>query len=319
MSSVVKFLLWFAIVLVGFLPKGHAQSCCCTNAGANYTILPNLNRHIIGVRYSYKNYVSETQSINPELGTTVTRQQLNSLELFGRFNLKPRLQMSVFVPVHFIGQHSKLATNRTAGLGDMSFLWQYNVLDPLRCTGKKSKHQLRLGAGVKLPSGAFDINATEMFNTNLQLGSGSIDFIFNGIYTYRYNGFGLNASAGYRYNTENTHSYRFGDKVQSAVQVFYLIEHGTLQLMPSVGFNYEHQLENRRNGRKLSYTGGDFLYASVGFDIYYRQFAFSSAFAPALMNNLNWEGENKNRVGFEAGVFYNFSTTKNKTSKYEKE
>lgn len=288
----------------------YSQSCCCTGAGANYSILPNLNKQVLGVRYTYRSYISETHSLNPEMNGMITSQQLNTLEIFGRFNLNKRLQLSVFLPVSFIHQHSMNSDERTAGLGDMSFLLQYAVLDPLKCNGKKSKHQLRLGVGTKLPSGEFKMNANDMFNTSLQLGTGSVDFIFNGIYTYRFKKFGFNASAAYGLNTTNTKGYRFGDKTLMASNVFYIFDVKEISIMPSIGFNYEHLSSDRLKKTSLDNTGGDFLTSSIGLDVYYKQFAFSSAFYPALMNRLNWENGNKNKFNFEAGVFYNFSINK---------
>lgn len=293
-------------MLTASLAKTYSQACCCTGAGANYSILPNLNKHVIGLRYSYKNYFSETQSLNPDLNGNISTQHLNTVELFGRFNLKERLQFSVFIPVNFIQQKSAGELSKTSGLGDMSLLLQYNALDPLRCNGKKSKHQLRLGVGTKLPAGEFVINDDNSFKTNLQLGTGSIDFVTSAIYTFRFKNFGFNTSASYKLNTTNNKGYRFGDKVQSGINLFYVFDVKDVQLMPSAGFNYEHQLTNKKQGRELSFTGGDFLTTVVGFDVYYKQFAFSSAFSPALMNRLNWAGETKNKFNIEAGVFYNF-------------
>ena len=80
--------------------------------------------------------------------------------------------------------------------------------------------------------------------------------------------------------------------------------------MPTAGLNFEHQFENKMKGRLLDYTGGDFVNTSVGIDIYYKQFAFSSSVSPAVVNRLNWPGENRNRLNIEAGIFYNFSTSK---------
>jgi hypothetical protein len=288
----------------------YAQSCCCTGAGANYSILPNLNRHIIGMRYSYRNFYNEVNSLNPDLDGKVMTQHLHTTELFGRFNLTEKLQLSALLPVNFIRQKNGNQVSNTTGLGDMSLLLQYQVLNPLRCNGNETKHQLRLGAGVKLPSGNFEMDKAGTFATNLQLGSGSVDFIGNAVYTLRYRKFGVNVLATYRYNTVNPEAYRFGDKAQAGASFFYVFDVSGITLMPQVGITYEHQFENRYNKKLLTYTGGSFLYTHAGFDVYYKNFAFSSAFTPALMNQLNWEGENKNRYNFEVGVFYNFSTVK---------
>lgn len=307
-----QFWLFMLLGMTSF--NALAQSCCCTGSGSNYTILPNLNRHVIGTRYTYRNFYNKTSSLNPDLDGQVTNQHQNSIELFGRFNLTSRLQLSVFLPFSFILQESAGETKNSNGLGDMSFLLQYNLLNPMLCTGKSTKHQIRLGAGTKLPSGNFQMGKNDLFYTNLQLGSGSVDFLANVVYTLRYKNLGFNTIVAYRFNTINPQQYRFGDKTQAGTNMFYIIQMNELQLMPSVGFSYEHQSINGYKEKPLTYTGGDFLTALIGFDVYYKNFAFSSAFTPALMNHLNWSGENKNKFNIEAGVFYNFST-KNKNNK----
>jgi hypothetical protein len=250
------------------------------------------------------------RSLNPDLNGAITDQHLNSVEIFGRFNLNRRFQFSAFLPVNVIRQSSRDDNQRAAGLGDISLLAQYSVLNPLRCNGKKTKHQLRLGFGTKLPSGEFKMDANDLFRTNLQLGTGSIDFLFNAIYTFRYGNFGINTIAAYKLNTINNRGYRFGDKAQAGSSFFHLFTVQEVQLMPSVAFSYEHQFQNKEKGDVLNFTGGDFLTTSVGFDVYYKQFAFSSSVSPAVINHLNWSGENKNRFNVEVGVFYNFSTSK---------
>ncbi len=315
----MRFLI-IVLVLIASNTNAYTQACCCTSAGANYSVLPNLNKQVIGLRYAYSNYSTTTSTththmmggkemVMTDLGKQGT-QSMNTLELFGRFNLYKGLQLSVFVPVHILEEKADGETQRASGLGDMSFLLQYNLLNAAKCDGKKTKHQLRLGAGAKLPSGEFKLNSSDAFTSALQLGTGSVDFLTNAVYTFRFKKFGFNTSAAYKINTTNPQGYRFGNKVQAGTNFFFVLDVKEIKLMPSVGFNYEHQFKNTNQKILLDYTGGDYLNASVGFDVYYKQFAFSSSVSPAVMNHLNWTGENKNRFNVEAGVFYNFSITK---------
>ncbi|MFN8287933.1 MAG: hypothetical protein U0V74_14345 [Chitinophagales bacterium] len=305
------------MVLLAFMAwhiNANAQSCCCTSSGANWSILPNAEKHLIGLRYAYKSFYSVyPKSLNPELSGQRTQQTLNSAELFGRFYLAKPLQLTVQLPVNFISENTAKGTNTQYGLGDISFLLQYSFLDPKRCNGKPGKHQFKLGAGVKLPSGSFRITNTSMFLTSQQLGTGSVDFLFNAVYTYRYKQFGFNLSSAYKLNTTNPQQYKFGDRLQGALNFFYAVPVKEVTLTPSVSLNYDHGFYNVLRKQKMDYTGGDFLTTSAGFDIFYKQFAFSSSFTPALMNRLNWSGETRQKFTVEAGIFYNFQTkTSNK-------
>ncbi len=299
--------------------KINAQSCCCTSAGANWSILPNMEQHLIGLRYTHKSlYAVYPQSLNPELSGQKTVQILNSVELFGRFYIAGPLQLTVQLPVNFITEKTTHSTNTVHGPGDMSLLLQYSLFNPKRCNGKVGKHQLKLGAGIKLPSGQFKMNSSSMFLTSLQLGTGSVDFLFNGVYTYSYKKFGFNLSAAYKLNTANPQQYRFGNRVQSSVNVFYAVTANKFTITPSLSLNYDHAFFNHLKKVKQDYTGGDFLTTAIGLDLYYKHFAFSSSFTPALMNRLNWSGETRQKYSFEAGVFYNFSnqTQKSKNEKH---
>ncbi len=306
-----------ALLLLASVAQGFSQACCCTGAGANYSILPNLDKHVIGLRYSFSHYSTTTYATyhhmmggkdmlmtgNGQAGT----ENMNTLDLFGRFNLYKGLQLSVFVPVHFLEERTNGQIKHTSGLGDMSLLLQYSLLDPKKCSGKKSKHQLRVGAGIKLPSGQFSMNKDGMFSTDLQLGTGSVDFLFNTIYTYRYKKFGFNIPVSYKRNTINPQQFRFGDKLMGGASVFYVLSPVMdVVLMPSVGLNYSYIFYNEQKKEKLTNTGGQYLNASAGLDISYKHLAFSAAVSPVLMSISNWEGQPIPHVTFETGLYYNF-------------
>ncbi len=302
-----------ALLLTAASVVACAQMSCCASSGTNYAILPNVNQNVLGLRYSYRSYNSKTHVMHESHHMTLpVREQLNSLQIFGRFNVAKHLQLSVSIPVDFIEQHAESFNHKTAGFGDIRLLLHYNLLDKENCSRKKTKHKLQIGAGTKLPSGAFKMHESDQMTTNLQPGTGSIDFMANAIYIFRFVNFGFSTNAFYQLNTTNPQGYRFGDKVQTGISFFYVVNTTkSIQFMPSVGFNYIHQLSNSYMKSQLSGTSGYFLTASAGFDVYYKQFAFSSSFSPALMNSPDGLGGNKNKFNFEAGVFYNFSITKN--------
>lgn len=296
------------IVLLLLIAGGHsmmAQSCCCTGAGSNYSILPNLNKHIIGLHYTHTDYQSKTQSLNSELDGMMTYEHVNTVDLFGRFNLVKQLQLSVFLPVSYIREHSTVSDTKTIGLGDMSFLLQYSVLDPLKCNGKTTKHQLRFGIGTKLPSGEFKKSDNNLYSTSVQLGTGSIDFLANAIYTFRYKKIGINAQSGYKLNTTNTDQFKFGDKVDGSVNFFYVADLNEVRLMPSAGVTYAHTFENRNKGQEVYLSYSDFVSAPISMDIYYKRLAITLSGSPVIYNRVAFKGF-KQRYSVSGGVFYNF-------------
>jgi hypothetical protein len=159
-------LLWLCLAHI------QAQSCCagggscCCSASGGSSILPELDRHIIGLNYSYSSYRTTTypgmmmmsggEMVMSGPGVA-TRGTMNTVQAFARFNLPKRFQIAVSVPVHFLKEASSSETDRSAGLGDVSVMGFYSFFNPDKFSGKKSKHQIRIGIGVKAPTGRFDM------------------------------------------------------------------------------------------------------------------------------------------------------------------
>ena len=322
-------LIWLGMAIQNI----NAQSCCaggascsCSSSGAS-SILPELDRHLVGLNYSYSSYNTTTYAgmgnMNMSNGEMVmtgpgyaTRGTMNTIQVFGRFNLPKRFQIAVSLPVHVLREASSIASDRSAGLGDVSMMGFYSFFNPDKFFGKKSKHQLRLGIGVKAPTGKF--NMTDgMFTSDLVLGTGSVDFIFNLNYTYRYRKFGVSVSPLYKKNLANSDGYRFGDNAGGDISAFYVFKlPAGVIVTPKVGSKYNHMFYNVYDKVSLTGTGGDVLRASVGVDIYYKNFAFSTSIAPVLLSINNWEGEPVPILSYEAGLYYSFNQfpkQKNKT------
>ncbi len=306
LNTILLFCWIFATVA-----KTTAQSCCCVSAGANYSIVPNLSKNFIGIRYAYTGLQMTAKSLNPDLNGQKTNGYINQAELSGRFNLNNKLQLSVFVPVIFINQRSQSSNNRTGGLGDLTILLQYAVLDPLKCGGGESKHQLRLGIGSKLPSGEFRKMENNLYSTSVQAGSGSIDFIANAIYTYRYRSFGLNASALYKLNTTNSYSFRFGNKADASLNLFYLFPIHEVTLAPTVAVSYSHFFANYSYGKKIYATDADLLTAKLGLDVYLPYITLNFTVSPVAYNKVPFMSF-KQQLGGELAIYYNFEIIKRK-------
>lgn len=298
-------LLFFFFFCFFQAEESIAQSCCCTGAGANYSILPNLNKNIVGLRWTYSHLYSEKISLNSELNGQRTNIHFHTAELFGRFNLNRQWQLSAFVPVNFVREKSVASSEQTSGLGDISLMIQYLALDPLRCSGTKSKHQLRLGAGFKLPSGKHKKEDNNLYSTSLQPGTGSTDFFFNAIYTYRFNEFGLNLSSSYRANTVNAYRFRFGDKLEGGANVFYILKSGKWSFMPGLGLKYLHSFQNYHRGLAVYRSQSEVITTCFTLDVYYRQLALNISALPVAYNHAG-VGDVTRLMMFETGLFYNF-------------
>lgn len=296
-----------AIGLLVLMLNVNAQSCCQNAACSGFNILPNLQRHIVGLRYMHRQYTGQyTQSLNPELNGQRTTERLNTLEAFARFNAHPRWQLTFTVPYNFLMRQSSDSTIHQNGMGDITAMAHFLTINPAKCSIKNTRHQLRAGFGLKIPTGKYIADNSRVTATGIQLGTGALDVLFNTIYTFRYKNFGFNTILAYRLCTYSTNNYKYNDRASAQTLLFYAVELKNLTLLPSAGVSYEYLLPARNAGKVLKYTQQQILLASAGFDIYYKHVAFTLACQPALWHQTRVDGDLKNTFNMEAGLFYNF-------------
>ena len=77
--------------------------------------------------------------------------------------------------------------------------------------------------------------------------------------------------------------------------------------MPKIGSHYQYAFYNFYKAQKLRYTGDQNLYGDIGFDIYYKNLAFSAVVTPTLVNWYNWVGEPFEHYSLETGIYCSFS------------
>ena len=301
----------------------NGQSCCaggsgsCSMGGGGYNILPDIERHVVGINYSLTSYsatVFPTTMMNINgIDMTMTgpgeaaKGYVNTLQIFGRFQLPKRFQISVSLPVSFLNESSTTTANHQYGLGDASASVSYTIINPKKYQDKKNKHQVKVGFGVKAPTGKFAMTNDGLFTNDLQLGTGSVDFLFNASYTYRYKKFGASVMSLYKKNLANNKHYRFGDKAKETLQSFMVFSlKKSITISPTLSASYEHNFYNVYQKKELSYTGSDILSAAAGLDIYYKHFALSAKVCPVLFSINHWEGEPIPVLSLETGLFYNF-------------
>jgi hypothetical protein len=300
------YVLAISIILLSTLNL-KAQSCCQNAACSGLNILPNLQKHVVGLRYMHRQYAGVyTKSLNPELNGQRTIEKLNTLEAFGRFNVHPRWQLTFTVPYNFLLHQSNDSTIRQNGLGDITVMAHFLTINPAKCSINGTRHQLRAGFGLKLPTGKFLARNSKVTATGIQLGTGALDVLLNAIYTFRYKNFGFNTFAGYRLSTYNTINYKYNDRISAQTNFFYAIELKNLTLLPNVGVNYEYLLPAKDGKNVLQYTQQQLVLAGAGFDVYYKKLAISIACQPTLWHQTHVDGDLKNKWNIETGIFYNF-------------
>ncbi|MBK6902378.1 MAG: hypothetical protein IPH04_06075 [Saprospirales bacterium] len=257
------------IMLIWLLTTaGIAQACdvCgCSAGGSSFGLLPNYHRHFMGIRYQYRSFLSEHHDAPGVFST----ERYHSAEVWGRWVLGKRFQLFGQLPYNHYTQEQEGATRSFDGLGDASLIAQVVVFNTGDSLGLSWRHGLQLGGGVKLPTGRSRAGeGSGDISPSLLPGTGSFDFPIQGLYTLRYGKWGANLEASYRINTANRDEYRFGNRLNGSLRVFYAPEKGKAIFMPNAGIQFERGESDLQSGYLVSLTGGQALYALGGLEVF---------------------------------------------------
>lgn len=258
----------------------YARACdvCGCSVGGNYLgILPQFRQHFIGVRYQYQSFTSEHPPLFDATEAIVSEEYFHTAELWGRFYPHPRIQVFAFIPFHRYEKKEDGHFLANKGLGDISLLANYVVFDTGDSLMNILKHSFQVGGGIKLPTGKNDFHReNEEPIANMQPGTGSVDAIFNAIYTVRYGRLGLNNELSYRWNTVSNRDYKFGDRFSAAMRLFFWQNAGKLTLLPQAGAQFEYARKdyiNYHNREIQDLSGGSRWFFTAGADAYFGNFA----------------------------------------------
>jgi len=247
---------------------------CGASAGGNLMgIVPQFGNHFVGFRYQYSGlHTVHPPSILDEGRRAVSTDQFHSMEAYGRYYPHPRVQLLAFVPYVARYRTTDGKTVEGKGLGDITLLANYILVNTGDSLDRKVKHTVMLGGGLKMPTGRSGLtdNGTSLVTT-LQPGSGSWDALFNAQYTVRLKKWGASMVGMYRLNTANADGFKNGDRISGNLFFYHWIAKGKWNVMPSVGLALDHALRDNDNGHLPRFSGGTELRGTVDLQVYLGQ------------------------------------------------
>jgi hypothetical protein len=282
--------------------------CSCSSGGSYYGILPQFQKHFIGVRWTGRSFTSHhpPSNIADQIALPPSEENFNTVELWGRFYPVKRVQVFAFLPYNIFNKNENGNTTTVNGLGDAMLLANYAVINTGDSMFKKVKHTLLLGGGAKFPTGKYNADKEGIeLNPNLQTGTGSFDFILNTNYTLRYNKAGMNAEFSYRLNTANKNDYRFGDKLNASLRFFTWLKTKSVSFLPNIGATFEHSEKDLKSNVREYYSGGNVVYGTAGIETYLKRFNIGFTFQQPLYRNQN-EGLVKAKQRYTANLTFMF-------------
>lgn len=287
------------IVLVfSFLSVYSCPICGCGGSNIYLGLMPEFSNHFIGVRYHYSRY--HTQLVNDI--SQFSTNYYNTVELWGGMKLGKKFQILGFVPYYLNKQSDDDGTFWTKGLGDITVLGQYKLIESVKLKpgSRILKQQLWIGGGLKLPTGPFNANLldsnTTVADINAQIGTGSVDFLVDGIYSLSIDRMGLNLTANYKINLENKQGYHYGNKFSANLIAFYRVGGPKNSLTPNIGIRYEQISINSFQSKTIRYTGSEVMTGIVGLEYHIGKMGLGINAQIPLVQNFA-EGQTRLEIG----------------------
>ena len=283
----MKKILIFSLLLIQ-TTAWSCDICGCANGGAYFGIMPQIGRPFVGLRYRMSSYDSH---LNSKL--LRTKETFRATELWARFYPAKRIQVLAFAPYYFNHQQDIASgvVRRLQGLGDITLLGNYNLFNTFWDSTRvhRVNHSLLVGAGLKVPTGRFRYNQTEVSevnNPNFQLGTGSVDVLLSALYSMRIGSWGWNTDLTYKVNSTNVQEYRFGNRLTANSLIFYTKELSHVTLMPNAGMYAEVAAQDFRDGVRNRQTGGYVTMANTGLEVYLKRFSIGATYQLPVIQNL---------------------------------
>ena len=136
-------------------------------------LYPNFKSKFFGVRHNYSEFHTSLLN-NPD---QFSHNYYNTVEVWSGFNISKRWQILTFLPYHFnIQNDDDMGRTTKSGLGDITLLANYKLFASAfssHVPGNIS-HELWIGGGFKLPTGAFKVDANESTTTLADINSQKI-------------------------------------------------------------------------------------------------------------------------------------------------
>ena len=279
-----KFLLLCAC-LIGMCTSATACDICGCSSGASYLgTLPQLNRSFIGLRYNQRSYVVSHAPLSTGAETPPQNEHYRSVDVMGRYFVTRRIQVLALVPYNIYQRTGSEGNLTSHGLGDVSLLAGYVILNTGDSIMHRFKHTLIANGGAKLPTGRYKIaNDDGRINPATQPGTGSFDGLINLFYTLRYRKFGINIDGNARFCSQNSMGYQPGNRYGATARLFMWQRLGwNWSVLPSVGATYDYANIDTQHGIRQSESGGRGLFGTIGADVYYKNAALGAYYQHPL-------------------------------------
>lgn len=262
-----KFILTIAATIIAITSEA-CDVCGCSLGGNYFGLLPLFNKSFVGLRWSQAKFYAYMDHQSAYLQDEYSHDTYRRLELWGGFYVSPTIQVFAFVPYNYNSMNGTEQIVSDQGLGDIQLVATAMLLNHLNANSGWS-HTWMAGGGLKLPTGRFGLEDNgKIVNPNFQMGTGSVDFLVNSIYTVRHRQVGATIETGYKINTRNANGYLFGNQFHTSSVLFARKPIGSVTIVPNAGLRFEQADMHHDKDIIQVNSGGETLLASIGLNVY---------------------------------------------------
>jgi hypothetical protein len=261
------------------LPKNTCDLCGC------YMGIDGENRNEIGVRYRIRVFNGPHTNTGDPSAFSSIREYYNTVELYGRYILSPKVQISFSLPYGI----NSVEVGKFTGLGDLLVMTKYLVLGKIsNQPGKIYNDRLFVGGGFKIPTGSYNKPESDgEVEPHFQTGTGSFDFLLLTTYIARIKSFGFNSDIVYKINTQNPNKYHFANRFNFSTSVLYILQTGiSSAIIPNAGVYFEQANPDLINGTADDGSGGKVLFITGGVNVNLKHISLSLNYQKPVYENL---------------------------------
>ncbi len=300
----LRTLLPVALLFFQFSARA-CDACGCGLAPIYWGILPQSDAHYLGLWHNHQVFQSELDPGFDALNVGSSREFFNTTELRGRLVLGGGFTASTMIPYAWHRRVSPDLSENLRGPGDVWLVVRKDLFNSADSIMRAVRHRLRIGAGVKAPTGSFrELDDSQLYNPNFQLGTGSWDYLLTLTYSARLEQLGFSLDLNYRYNTTNPEAYRFGNTLSGALTAFRRFQAGLWEVMPNAGLQYEWANENVDRAFLQTRTGGEAWLGGAGVELYRGRWNLGAAyFHPLVQDWFDGQVNSRGRLSLHLQIF----------------
>ena len=233
--------IFWVILSITSINAYACDVCGCAGMSIGFGDLSFYNQHKIGIGYSLRQFNS----------VFTTKDYFSQIDINGTYVINDKWSVSALLPYLIAQRQGTEGMDELSGLGDATIRVNYNLFRFAK--GKKSQ-KLNFNIGLNLPTGKFEDRDETLIPQNFQIGSASLDYLFESTYQIAYGNWVGILQARYLVNTLNTKAYKFGNQAGFQAIAAYKIPFKSMALVPLVNFSYEH-FERDINSRSFYQFG----------------------------------------------------------------